>query len=121
MLPKPERVEVGQWWMVPPGCPLRIGDEDARKSWAWVVAASGTRYLGDGDAPAPSEWLIATLARHAFETNGGSRKDDIWAANASAYTRLAVTALALPDDAPADYAQCAVISLARILRGLGYY
>ena len=73
-LPKPERVEVGQWWV--PKCgdesPWRIeprhmqrasGSADPMDSdWSWLT--DDYDYAGSREHPEPSEWMIETLANH---------------------------------------------------------
>lgn len=82
---KPERVEVGQWWLIH-GMPHRIDavDQDSDKfttmhgpvthgsdgvcvnahaMWTSVVM-DVYEYLGSGEHPEPSEWMIETLAEH---------------------------------------------------------
>lgn len=76
---KPERVEVGQWWVVPDEIPtVRIEATDAHGGHLYAVHSDGHGetacwylirdgvYLGSGDHPEPSEWMVETCARHCF-------------------------------------------------------
>jgi hypothetical protein len=70
---KPERVEVGQWWVTRFGgqAPDRVTPDAIAALCAfqsemshWIDARD---YLGSGDHPEPSEWMIETLAEHAYD------------------------------------------------------
>lgn len=80
--PKPERVEVGQWWYsdVWAGGPRRILARFDETWWetatppdsepvcaAALLHSNRIVYLGNNDHPAPSEWMIETLLAHAKE------------------------------------------------------
>ena len=95
---KPERVEVGQWWLIH-GMPHRIDavDQDSDKfttmhgpvthgsdgvcvnahaMWTSVVM-DVYEYLGSGDHPEPSGWMIETLVNAMSEIeNGGPALDE---------------------------------------------
>jgi len=79
-LPKPTSVEVGQWWREsdePDEKPVRIialeGASPYNKAGPWAIYTDGAvpqesllcsgTYLGSGDHPEPSEWMIEQLAR----------------------------------------------------------
>jgi hypothetical protein len=86
ILPKPERLEVGQWWGVMWGCrPFRVAavhpcefcpedgafyDVECDDGWlvcGFSAEADGATYLGSGEVAQPSDWLIDQCARHAYE------------------------------------------------------
>ncbi len=73
---KPERVEVGQWWVpkYAQDSPWRIEPEHLTQAdpadpmdgdWSWLT--DGFDYAGNGAHPEPSEWMIETLAEHAWD------------------------------------------------------
>jgi hypothetical protein len=71
---KPERVEVGQWWVTRFGgqAPDRVTPDAIAALCAfqsemshWIDARD---YLGSGDHPEPSEWMIETLAEHLWNS-----------------------------------------------------
>ena len=81
-LPKPTSVEVGQWWREsdePDEKPVRIialeGASPYNKAGPWAIYTNGAvpqqsllcsgEYLGSGENPEPSEWMIETLLAHA--------------------------------------------------------
>ena len=122
-LPKPERVEVGQWWhsqsqglmRVPTGC---------APAFQWFLdPTSSAVYLGSGEHPEPSEWMIETLAAHAYETRAGGYRG--WEhASDTTVTSLGDAAKSLLQD-PANAVglrneqRGAVLHMYRILRDLG--
>jgi hypothetical protein len=70
---KPDCVEVGQWWVTRFGgqAPDRVTPDAIAALCAfqsemshWIDARD---YLGSGDHPEPSEWMIETLAEHAYD------------------------------------------------------
>jgi hypothetical protein len=80
---KPERVEVGQWWVTRFGgqAPDRVTPDAIAALCAfqsemlhWIDARD---YLGSGPNPEPSEWMIETLAEHAYDI-GRARLPPTW-------------------------------------------
>lgn len=119
---KPKRVEAGQWYVKrDSGVPFRVTRETP--DWnqrAWLTDAFD--YLGSGDHPEPSEWMIETLAEHLMACGGSSKEaepllfDDV---------RLHVMAVLNGIESPfanmesEPEATRNVLSLYRILRSLG--
>ena len=71
-LPKPDKIAVGQWWERN-GIPVQIEP--------WMLPADDVvlnpnfmTYLGSGDNPEPSNWMIRQLARVGSRNRGGVNK-----------------------------------------------
>lgn len=130
---KPERVEAGQWWGMPKAKALfrvdrvrhyldeewavHVADESV-SSCARMLSMDGYEYLGSGDHPEPSEWMIETLAEHFWTTKWVNRA---WS-SADIEERcgtMARVAMLLDQDDPVSHADRAVLSLYSILRSLG--
>jgi hypothetical protein len=74
---KPDRVEVGQWWRGPEIGIMRL-EHNAGAGYDWLLGScSGAEYLGSGPNPEPSEWMIETLAEHAYDI-GRARLPPTW-------------------------------------------
>lgn len=120
-LPKPERVEVGQWWTIADDPPWRIEDRDG---WEWLVDQTHpghtnlSLYLGSGEHPKLSDETIEMLAEHAYHVNGG-RTDVFPPEIAESYRALV---LRVPLDGPdcvRPERELAIRSMYKILRSLG--
>lgn len=65
---KPDRVEAGQWWTIAGDAPWRI--DGTGDGWEWLIDPAHPGYtglhvyIGSGENPEPSEWMIETLAEH---------------------------------------------------------
>lgn len=57
---KPDRVEVGQWWLFGTRDLFRL----AHTLDIGLLTDENAKYLGSGEHPEPSEWMIETLAEH---------------------------------------------------------
>lgn len=94
-LPKPETVEIGQWWLLrylAINGPVRItgrcrepGGRTALYDGGWSrdhsILSLGV-YLGNGEHPAPSDEMIETLIDAMFEIeDGGIERDGLYRAN----------------------------------------
>jgi len=115
---KPDRVEVGQWWVeLDGGAPFRVAHNTPEwNQQAWLSGPFA--YLGSGDHPEPSEWMIETLAEHAYHVDGG-RSGPIDGALAESYRDVVRR---IPLDGPdrvRPVRELAVRSLYSILRSLG--
>lgn len=124
-LPKPTSVEVGQWWVVPRGVgPFRVeaisevwgtaihSDGHGESSREWLME-HGT-YLGAGENPAPSEWMVERLIEHGHYAQSGEPLGEPRRTTAADRVREL-----LQGDEPTNYFDRAVVSLYRILRDLG--
>ena len=128
---KPESVEAGQWWMVNPMIgPVRIELISGRSMTAIhsgghgetslaLLCADGT-YLGNGEHPEPSEWMIETLVKHANEVippKASAAAPDYDAATIRHMLNGGTTMSMSPREGAAM--NRSVLSVYRILRDLG--
>jgi hypothetical protein len=125
---KPERVEVGQWWVTRFGgqAPDRVTPDAIAALCAfqsemlhWIDARD---YLGSGDHPEPSEWMIETLAEHLMTCGGSSKSaepmlfDDVRLHVMAVLNGITSPFVGMESERDATRN---VLSLYRILRSLG--
>lgn len=134
---KPERIEAGQWWLWPDwSTPIRIEEVDERGSHPRAIHSGGHgdtafgyltlygTYLGNGENPEPSEWMVETCARHVadavmlrdYESMSGD--DKTWM-RLSVIAGIAVGRVQEHEAAGVQQFQRALLSLYLILRSLG--
>lgn len=119
---KPDRVEVGQWYVKRDGgVPFRV--THATPDWnqrAWLTDTFD--YLGSGDHPEPSEWMIEELAEHAYDI-GRARLPPTWCdypdEKRANWRYCARRTLAGECDILNEQLTDAMLSIYRILRSLG--
>lgn len=136
---KPDRVEAGQWWRLLYSAmkdPVRIestdiygtmpvGVFDGGWSSASLIMRDG-EYLGSGEHPEPSEWMIETLAEHAYASTVQCGDPDLnpsWTAlhdvQREYYRNGAVCSLTEAASFMTGGFKRSVLSLYSILRSLG--
>lgn len=123
---KPERVEAGQWWTIGDDAPWRIEGTGTGLEWLIDPTHPGYTgyhiYLGSGDHPEPSAWMIETLAEHAYDI-GRARLPPTWAGypedKRSNWRYCARRTLSGESDILNEQLTDAMLSLYRILRSLG--
>lgn len=134
---KPERVEVGQWWgssndaacFRVEGIANKLGedwalhgDDKFATPCSQLLTLSTCEYLGSGEHPEPSEWMIEVLAEHAYDI-GRARLPPTWAEypedKRPNWRYCARRTLTGESDILNEQLTDAMLSLYRILRSLG--
>jgi hypothetical protein len=114
---KPDRVEVGQWYIYYNGVPWRVEEwSETTGEAASLYAHEKTRYLGSADHPEPSEWMIETLLAHAKEV--APKAADRYGGDTVRHIINGGTTMSM-DPRQGDAMNRSVLSLYRILRSLG--
>lgn len=131
-LPKPSSIEVGQWWLVPEHqAPHRVESIECGYAHMTTTAAVGpvlfdstlwpidsmslySEYLGSGEHPEPTAWMIGRLIEHGHYAQSGAPLGAPRRATAKERAREL-----LQGAEPTNYFDRAVVSLYRILRDLG--
>jgi hypothetical protein len=132
---KPERVEVGQWWawcnqrgpkrietirMYSGRLEAEYGNGHGSVVCQWLI--ENGEYLGSGDHPEPSEWMIETLAEHLMTCGGSSKSaepmlfDDVRLHVMAVLNGITSPFVGMESERDATRN---VLSLYRILRSLG--
>ena len=126
---KPDRVEVGQWWTEDDdGSPVLITaieePSTCNNAGEWARYADGAvpcgsllysgTYLGSGEHPEPSEWMIETLAAHYWVVRHGDCPSGM-----KEQTLRAMRMAVMSGNEPMTTPDAAVMSLYNILRSLG--
>jgi hypothetical protein len=131
---KPDRVEVGQWWgssndadcFRVEGIANKLGEDWALHGdgkfatpCSQLLKLSTYEHLGSGDHPEPSEWMIETLAEHAWNSRGDDIEWEELGLEFKNRIRLSVRALVSGDSGDPFEWNATVLSLYSILRSLG--